>query len=430
LATIIRDLLIESLAYGGSGLGRHEGKVIFVPFTKPGDHVRYRVIKEKKRYCEAVVEEVLVPAPNRRQPPCPVFGICGGCQWQHLPYADQTEWKENIFRSILEKQAGIDPGLIRPLATAPREWNYRSRAQLKIRLTERGLMMGFYRRGSHFVANTNSCPILHPRLNEAWALFRDGLAEAPDPGHVPQLDLETDDDGHIRSVLHYIGNQSKDMVDFFRPLVEKADITLFLQSGRKDTLLPVHGREELTIRVDDPALRLCYGAGGFAQVNLDQNRALVDEITGLLPPENRWRVLDLFCGMGNFSLPIARRVRQVVGVENFAPSITRAKLNAAGCGLNNVEFHALPASGSATKFSAEGTFDLVMLDPPRSGAYEVIKELVDVKPPRIVYVSCDPPTLGRDLLPLVYGGYRVEWSRPFDLFPQTHHTESVTLLVR
>jgi 23S rRNA (uracil1939-C5)-methyltransferase len=429
-SNVIEELTIESLAYGGHGLGHHAGKVVFVPFTAPGDQVRCRVQREKKRYAEAVVDEILSPAPDRRTPPCPVFGECGGCQWQHLPYAVQLIWKSRIFRSILERQAGIDPSLVRPVAGAPEEWGYRSRAQIKIRRTDRGLAMGFFRRGSHYVVDAASCPILQPRLNETWALFRQWLERAPDSERLPQLDLETGDDGRIRAVLHYIGSRPGEIADYLRPRVVEADVSLLLQSGRKDSIVQVAGTQDLSIRVGDPFLNLRYGPGGFAQINLDQNRAMVGESLALFPERGQQRILDLFCGMGNFSLPLSRRIGHVVGVENYEPAIAKARQNASANGIDNAEFHALPAAGATSRFSREGLFDLILLDPPRSGAYDVSKELVDSGAGQILYISCDPPTLARDLLPLIHGGYRVAWSRPFDLFPQTHHTESMTLLTR
>jgi 23S rRNA (uracil1939-C5)-methyltransferase len=429
-SNVIEALTIESLAYGGLGLGHHAGKVVFVPFTAPGDRVRCRVQQDKKRHAEAVVEEILSFAPERRTPPCPAFGDCGGCQWQHLPYAAQLSWKSRIFRSILERQAGIDPSLVLPVVGAPQEWGYRSRAQLKIRRTNSGLAMGFYRRGSHYVVDVAACPILHPRLNETWALFRPWLERAPGSNLCPQLDLETGDDGRVRAILHYIGGQPEEIAKYFLPLAAEADISLFLQSGRKDSLVQVSGMKDLVIRVGDPALDLQYGPGGFAQINLDQNRAMVKEALALFPVAGSQRILDLFCGMGNFSLPLARRTGHVVGVENYRPSIAKARQNAVANGIENTEFHALPAAGAIGLFSKEERFDLILLDPPRKGAYDVAREIAASGVERILYVSCDPPTLARDLLPLVHGGYRVVWSRPFDLFPQTHHTESMTLLCK
>jgi 23S rRNA (uracil1939-C5)-methyltransferase len=208
-----------------------------------------------------------------------------------------------------------------------------------------------------------------------------------------------------------------------------AGISLFIQCGRKETLLRVCGEDALHILPLEPGgLRLAYGAGGFAQVNLEQNRQLVREVCSAAALTGRERVLDLFCGMGNFSLPLALQAGEVVGVENYAPAIAQAERNSRTNGLANTRFHARPAEAAIRDVAAARAFDLVVLDPPRTGAYEVMRELLRVLPQRIIYVSCDPPTLARDLVPLLHGGYEVTWSRPFDLFPQTYHTESVTVL--
>ena len=431
MTQVISDLLIESLAYGGNGLGRHDGKVIFVPGAVPGDRIRCRVIKSKKSFAEARLEKLLQPAVERCQPECPVFAECGGCQWQHIPYAAQCLWKEKIFSDLLLRQAGVDPSRVKPLVAAPEPWHYRSRAQLKLRRVDGHLVMGFYRRGSHFVIDHRHCAILHPQLNEAAQLFRRWLNDFSHAHRIPQLDLGIGDDGQRRAVLHYLDSDSSLVGDYLRARVAEAGIALFVQTGRKDTLQPVWGEEELRIEVGDPPLQLAYGPGGFAQINLVQNRALVGAVVEAVVGCRAERVLDLYCGMGNLSLPVARQAEEVIGVEDFAPAIDKARQNALVNGIDNATFYALSAEGAASRLAAEGKpFDLVMLDPPRSGAYGVIKELLEFKPRHILYVSCEPPTLVRDLLPLLHGGYCLEWSQPYDLFPQTHHIESVTLLRR
>lgn len=431
MSQVIAELLIEALAYGGSGLGHHDGKVVFVAGTAPGDRVRCRVSKAKKRFAEAQLEEVLQPSAERCPADCPVFGQCGGCQWQHLPYAEQCSWKEKIFADLLQRQAGIAKSYVRPLVAAPDPWHYRSRAQLKVRCVKGQLVMGFYRRGSHFIVDHRHCAILHPRLNESAKLFRRWLSSFHHAHRIPQLDLGVGDDGQVRAVLHYLDRQTAELKDFLRPLVAEAGIFLFVQTGRKATLQPVWGKEDLHIEVGEPTLQLAYGPGGFAQINLEQNRRLVKTVVDTVSLCGARRVLDLYCGMGNLSLPVAGQVDEVVGVEEFAPAIAKARLNAETNGIANAAFHRLPAEGAATSLTASsGSFDMVMLDPPRSGAYEVVKELLTLRPRHILYVSCEPPTLARDLQPLLHGGYGLVWSRPYDLFPQTHHIESVTLLCR
>jgi 23S rRNA (uracil1939-C5)-methyltransferase len=426
---MIKRLRIERLTYGGAGIGRHEGKAIFVPCTAPGDLVDCRIVREKKRYAEGELVALLESGSGRRTPACPLFGRCGGCQWQHLDYGEQARWKEEIFRDTLVRQANVPPDLVLPLAQAPEEWGYRSRVQFKCRQTEAGLVMGFYRSGSHYVIDVPHCPIAAPAVNRALEHFRDWLSASPCPEKIPQVDVAVDDEARLRVVVHVLDGREGELAAYLRPLAEGVGYALFLQSGRKDSLRLVTGAEDLHIHPETGNdLRLAYGPGGFAQVNLPQNRQLVAEVLAALDNTTPERVLDLFCGMGNFSLPLARLASEVVGVEDYAPSIAKARANAADNGLTNAFFHARPAERAAEFFSREKPFDLVLLDPPRTGAYAVTRELARLRPPRILYVSCDPPTLARDLAPLLHGGYRLEWSRPFDLFPQTHHTESLTSL--
>jgi len=425
------SLLIDTLSYGGSGVGRLDGKAVFVPLSAPGDRVLCRIVRDRKRYAEGEVLELIEPSVLRRSPLCPVFGECGGCQWQHLPYAEQGRWKERIFSDTLQRQAGVAEAVLRPLLPAPQEWGYRSRVQFKCRQTADGFVMGFYRRGSHYVVDIPSCPITVPRLNELLSLFRHWLADSPCPERIPQVDMEYDDESKVRIVVHHLGGESALLADYLLPLAVQAGVSLFLQSGRKETLRRVCGEEDLHIHPLGPGRqRLAYGPGGFAQVNLDQNRSLVEYLLAAADLDGGERVLELFCGMGNFSLPMALRAREIIGVENYAPAIERANANARYNGIKNVRFHATAAETAMLRLASADGCDLVVLDPPRTGAYSVMKELLRLRPGRVIYVSCDPVTLARDLVPLLHGGYEVLASRPIDLFPQTYHTESVTVLRR
>lgn len=430
MSQVIADLSIESLAYGGNGLGYHDGKVIFVPQTAPGDRISCRVVRSKKRYAEARIEKILEPSAGRCHPPCPVFGLCGGCQWQHLPYSSQGRWKGQVFADLLCRQAGIDRAFIRPLVAAPEPLHYRSRVQLKLKVKGQQLLMGFYRRGSHVVIDHPQCLILHPRLNQAAKVFRAALGGFVHSRQMPQLDLGMGDDGQVRAVLHYHGNAGAAVADFLRPRISAAGISLFLQDRRKCAPRLVCGTEDLYLAVGEPLLSLAYGPGGFAQVNLEQNRALIQTVTDAVRENAAKRVLDLYCGMGNLSLPVAHLANEVVGVEDFAPAIAKASSNARRNNISNAFFHNLSAVGAASKVANGRGFDFVMLDPPRSGAFSVVPDLLALQPRHILYVSCEPPTLVRDLKPLLQNGYGLEWSKPFDFFPQTHHIESVTLLHR
>ena len=430
MAEYIDDLLIESLAYGGSGIGHHNGKVVFVPLVAPGDRVRCSVSRQKKRFVESEVDQLLVSSDARIAPACPVFGKCGGCQWQHLPYSEQCIWKERIFKDFLLRKLGVSPEVVLPIVPSPQEWGYRSRVQFKCVDTSKGFQVGFYRRGSHNVIPVASCPIIHPALNQAKELLRVWISNTRWAKQVPQIDLAVDDQDRVRAVIHSLVSNVDDFVAHLKLRAADSGIALFVQSNRKAAPLHVCGPLELIVEVDIPVLRLGYGPGGFAQINLPQNRAMVREVIGSLISNPPSRVLDLFCGMGNFSLPVARLAQEIIGVEAYPQSIEMARLNARLNEIGNAAFFAREAFGAATLYGSDLPLDLVILDPPRSGAYDVVRELVAVQPAKILYVSCDPPTLVRDLQVLLNDGYRLTWSRPFDLFPQTHHTESISFLER
>ncbi len=424
---IIGPLKIEALVNGGAGLAREQGRVIFVPDTVPGDVVFCRLAREKKRYAEAVLTEVLQPSAQRCAPPCPVAAECGGCQWQQLPYSEQLRWKQQLFQDTLIRKCRVSAERLLPIVPSPRQWGYRSRVQIKCFNSGQGFVCGFFRPKSRNVVAIERCPVIAPELNELLMELRQLIAASTLSQHVPQLDLAIGDDGHRRAVVHYLGTATEQLVALLSPLAEKLDVALLVQSSKKASLL-VAGDPELEISVDQPPINLNYAAGGFAQINLPQNRQLVEAVLAAARLTGQERVLDLYCGMGNFSLPLARRSSRVCGVEDYAPSIELARRNAARNQLENVEFHVCSAEAALARFGGSSGFDLLVLDPPRAGAYALAKQLAAEPVKRLIYVSCDPQTLARDLQLLVNAGYRLISSQPFDMFPHTFHVESLTLL--
>jgi len=425
---VIGPLRIESLANGGAGIARHEGRVIFVPGTSPGDLVQCRLVDEKKRYAEAIVESLLEASATRRVPPCPVASECGGCQWQHLPYSEQLHWKERLFHDTLIRQAGIQQEFLLPIVPAPQEWAYRSRVQMKCHRSRQEFVTGFFRPKSHYVVPMTSCPVIPPELNQLLNVLKTILSGSKFTGEIPQIDLALGDDGKQRAVVHYLGKRKEELITLLGANKTATQADLFLQRGRSESLTSIVGDGLLSVTVDTPPLTLNYTPGGFAQINLTQNRTLIQAVLAAAKLTGSERVLDLYCGMGNFSLPLSRYSRTVIGVENFSASIAQAKLNALANGIENAQFYARPAEGALEYFSARGSVDLLLLDPPRSGAYGLMKELLCHPVRRVIYVSCDPQTLARDLKPLLNGGYRLGMSQPIDMFPQTYHCESLTIL--
>jgi len=433
------EIAIEKLCYGGAGLGRVEGKACFVPFTAPGDRARIRVVKEKRSFIEGELLELLEPAPTRIAPPCAIFGSCGGCDWQFLPYAEQLRLKGDIFADSLRRLGRVESDAILPVLPSPEPYGYRSRIQLKLAVKEGKLKLGFFKCGSHQVVDAPvGCPIAHPLLNRIAAQFRALLARLPDLERLSQLDLALGDPEDSVAVLHFSGD---DPAPLSRALLaaraELPEVSgLFLRCGSKSRLVKVFGVDSLGYLVPaglwpgSRALELRFGRGGFSQVNYRQNLALIRTVWQWGELNAGMRLLDLYCGNGNLSVPIAPYLGEVIGVEGYAPSIDDARANAKANGIGNASYQVSDAALAVKRLAARGErFDLVLLDPPRSGA-EQVAEIARLKPDTIIYVSCDPPTLSRDLALLAEEGYRVTRSQPVDMFPQTYHLESVTQLKR
>ena len=422
---MIIELAVTAMANGGSGIGHHNGKAVFVAGAVAGDVVRCRIEQNKKRYARARLLEVLEASPQRCRPLCAAFGECGGCDWQQMPYAQQCYWKQQLFADNCRRHGHIDEGKILPLVAAEQTWAYRSRVQFKCYNSAAGFVIGFYRRGSHYVVGVDTCPVLETRLNELIAPLRAVFDGSDYAACVPQIDAAVGSNGARRVVVHYIGNAREEFCRWLLRRCAAIDGALLVQCGRKSSLTLLRGDADLAIEVDEPPLRLCYGAGGFAQIHLQQNRRLVEMVVRGSAVGSTDSVLDMYCGMGNFSLPLARRAARVTGVEDYAPSITSARRNASAAGLDNTTFYAAAVEGYLRQCTA--AVDVVVLDPPRSGARAALDGIMALRPRTIVYVSCDPHTLMRDLA-ILGRDYSVTTIQAVDMFPHTCHTEAVAIL--
>ena len=433
------EVTIERMCFGGAGFGRLDGKACFVPFTAPGDRARIRVVKEKRSFLEGELLELPVPSPLRVDPACPLFGSCGGCNWQHLPYAEQLKQKGEIFGETLRRIGRVPGECLLPPAPSENRYGYRSRIQLKLSRKGGTTALGFFRGSSHEVVDApGGCPIADPLLNRITGEFRALLPGLAELAVLTQIDLAIGDDGESVAVLHHDGKDPAPLTEAL--LGARARLPsvsgLFLRLGAKSRIEKVFGIDSLSYGM--PAglfpgsrpMRLRFGRGGFSQVNYPQNLRLIRTVFEMAELAGTERVLDLYCGNGNISVPIAPFVGKLVGVEGYAPSIDDALANAKANGVVNASFQVSDAALAVGRLAARGErFDLVILDPPRSGA-EAVGGLARLAPKSIIYVSCDPPTLSRDLALLGEKGYQVESSQPVDMFPQTYHLESVTLLKR
>ncbi len=429
----IKEIKIDSLAHGGRGVGRLEGKAVFVPLTAPGDKVLFHPVKEKKGYIEGELVEVVKPSSLRREPPCAVYGDCGGCNWQHLPYDDQAAAKESIFRETLWRLGTVAEEAFLPIIPAPSEWRYRNRAQFKTHFAEGKLHVGFYRRKSHVVIDIESCPLMSPLINDVMKAMKGGLANAPFRESMTQIEIAVNDhDNRAVAVVHLTVHPSKEELRFAEKQLSTIEALagLFFQSDRKHKMIKAFAREDglLSYQLDsgEKNMELSFSPGGFTQVNYVQNRRLVEEVLALARRRKPGRLLDLYAGIGNFSLPLAACTEEVIAIEGYAGAIADGERNAFAGGIKNCRFITGDALKELNKLDLQ-TFDTVLIDPPRVGAAPVMKRLATSGIPTIIYVSCNPATLARDLRYLTREGYKIKSSQPIDLFPQTYHIESITV---
>lgn len=379
------ELEIETLAAGGDGLGRGpDGRVVFVPFTAPGDRVRVEIVERRNRFARGVAQELTRAAPGRTDPLCPVFGQCGGCAWQHLAYPVQLEAKRTILHDALERIARLPVPAAFPLHPSPEPYGYRSRARV---LASRG-RVGFRRRRSSSVCATRRCPILVPELDRALAALAD---DPPRPSGEWELSVGI---------------------------------------GGRTALAPFPVRDSSAwVEVEAAGERLRVSSGSFVQANALLREALLAAVVRAAGTGKG--LLELFAGAGFFTLALARGFRHVVAVESNPIAVADLEENLTAIGMDHVDIAAEPAERVLEDWRvAMRVPDVVVLDPPRVGLEPEARDaLATLGAPRIVYVSCDPATLARDLGVLGDRGYELEGLEGFDLFPQTPHVEAVAVMV-
>ncbi|MGC9334975.1 MAG: 23S rRNA (uracil(1939)-C(5))-methyltransferase RlmD [Anaerolineae bacterium] len=401
---------LTKMAHGGDALGRHEGKVIFVPYTIPGETVRVRIVEDKGHYAFAQLIEVVEPSRHRVDPPCPYFGQgkCGGCQWQHIGYDAQLQLKAGILADQLERIGGVEKPRVHSTLPDESGWMYRNHAQFRP-AREGGL--GFKRVSSDDVIAIDYCMILHPLLSDLYGMI--------------DLDVE----GLVRLVLR-VGTATDDRLIGFEmegdmppALVsdEAVSCVLLLNDGGYANLV---GDNSVTEVVAERSYRV--SATSFFQVNTLQAAELVRQAMAYLDLQGNETVLDAFCGVGLFTIHLAEQAELVIGVESSPSAVDDLLENTEG--HDNIEI----VEGIVEDVLPEITvpLDAALLDPPRGGIDRfALDALVELGPERIVYVSCDPATLARDAKRLRSSGYRLIETQPVDLFPQTYHVESVSLFI-
>jgi 23S rRNA (uracil1939-C5)-methyltransferase len=405
---------IERLTYGPDALAHHGRCVVFVPFAAPGDHAAVRVDERPHGYVRAHVERLLAPGPARVEPFCPVFGACGGCQWQHVGVDAQRDAKRAIVAEQLARLGGLRDVDVPPTRAAGAGRAYRSRITLAVD----GRRLGYRRARSHALVPIDDCPIAVPPV----AAFVPAAA-AWVAGAAPVLaSLAIAEGRHgvvvVAEVAEPLDDAVRDAAEAWR--ASRPELQGLVLRG--DTRL-VLGDPTVSVPLEDD-LTLVAPADVFTQVNAEMNPLLVTAVLEAAAVAPGAIALDLYCGAGNFALPLARRGAVVHAIDDERPAIDAGRANATRTGIADVRFECADVAAALARLP-RGHLDVVVLDPPRRGARFAVAPLARLRPARIVYVSCDPATLARDARALAAAGYRLLRAQPLDCFPQTHHVETV-----
>jgi 23S rRNA (uracil1939-C5)-methyltransferase len=426
---------IESLDQEGRGIAHHEGKVIFIEGALIGEHVTYQSFRKKPHYEFARVVEIFQHSAIRTEPGCKHFKICGGCAMQHVEHTAQVAVKQRVLEDSIAHIGKLKPEqILPPLYGAP--WGYRKRARLSARYVQKKSreLVGFHEKHSSFVADLDSCDILPPHVSALIVPLKDLIGQLSIRERIPQIELAVGDAVTVL-VLRILDPLSADDEALLKIFADQYKIQFWTQTKGPETVLPFYPLDAPPLYYTIPAFDIImpFSPIEFTQVNSDINQILIGRAIELLNPQPDEIVADLFCGIGNFSLPLARRAAQVVGVEGSEVMVKRATQNAA---RNNLSDKTKFLAADLFKITEEsmaalGRFDKMLIDPPRDGAAEVVKSFGEHAPRSIVYVSCNPSTLARDAATLVNEkGYKLRAAGVINMFPHTAHVESMALFER
>ncbi|MFZ9035539.1 MAG: 23S rRNA (uracil(1939)-C(5))-methyltransferase RlmD [Francisellaceae bacterium] len=428
---------IVAMSHEGRGIARVEGKTVFIPFALPHEVVRFEYTHVSKNYDEGRLIDVVNPSSERVTPPCSWFENCGGCALQHVDPKAQIAFKQNTLMDHFKHFGhGVSPDEVLPPLLSENTEGYRGKARLGVRFVTKKnrVLVGFRERNGRFLADIDSCQVLDPRVGQKIIELQKLIADLSIYSHIPQIEVAVDDD-HVGLVIRHLEPFTADDFNVLKDFAIAHDFWIYLQAKGPETVYLFYPEADvepvqMSYFLDDFDISIHFEPGDFTQVNRRLNQKMVAYALDLLALKSDDRVLDLFCGLGNFSLPLARRCQSVTGVEGDEAMTTRAAINARNNGLHNIDFYAanLFEDIAAHRWVRSAHFTKMLLDPPRAGAEMVCRQIEKIAPERIVYVSCDPATLARDAGILVNEkGYRLLKAGVMDMFPHTTHVESIAV---
>ncbi len=447
------ELEIESLNHEGRGVTRIEGKVGFVDGALTGEKVSAKYVRKRSSFDEFTTLEVIEPSSSRVAPGCEYFGICGGCSLRHLHSDDQVNLKESVLLDQLQHATGLDTEKFELLPQLRGDTDhYRKKARLAIRVVMKkgGVLVGFREKYSSFITDMKNCQILDASVAGLIPKMREFIMNLDGAMEIPQIEVAVGEDSDtdvttaeasdttadvrpVALIFRHLKPLSESDLAALTDFARQESFQLYLQPAGPDSVHKVwpEGEERLRYYLPEFGLQLAFHPQDFTQVNSSINRQIVSRAISMLDLQDEDSVLDLFCGLGNFTLAAAKHCGRVIGVEGSAAMVERGYENASLNNVSNAQFFAADLTRSITdKEWAQQHFDKILLDPPRSGALEIMSEIAALNAARIVYVSCNPATLARDSAQLIKAGYELKSAGVMDMFPHTTHVESIALFVR
>ena len=418
-------LEIDSLSYGPYGIGRVEGKAVMIPNTAPGDRVSAHIVESRERYAVGELVRLLRPSPARQPPPCPYVGECGGCPWQHVRYEAQLTAKQQNVASALRRIGKLEGFDLRPIVPSANEYHYRRRIRLQLDERQR---LGFYQPSSHRLVEIDACRIAVEAVNECLAALRSWIRQTH--GTLKYLEIVTGDrPGEVvlvaKSTAGFVPN---DQAAWRRLVEQEPRIRGLILTGRD--WRRTWGNTRISLLTEDH-ICLTVEADVFTQINPEGNRRILTELLTTGDFTDQDRVLELYGGPGNFTLSIAKRAREVVAVEGHRPSVDSGKQSAQLNHLSNINWIVSDVPAAVERLvKRRENFTKIVLDPPRAGAKGIVRHLASLGAEKILYISCNPATLARDLGALAARGYKLTLAQPVDLFPHTFHVEVLALMER
>lgn len=422
---------VESLSHDGRGVAHVDGKVVFIDDALAGEEVEFVYTDKHKDYNQGRAVKINQPAPERVSPECAHYGVCGGCSFQHVADEQQILLKQGLLQEQFSRLGKVEiPAIWQPLTAA--YWGYRAKARMGVKYVEKKgrVLVGFRERGQPFLAEIDSCKVMHPLIGENLLALSEMIGQLSIKTQIPQIEVAIGDNDCVLAfrVMQPASDADKEIL---RAFAHKLGISICLQSKGVDTIKPLEGEPEVlpSYALPDYGIRFKFRPAMFTQVNYAINRQMIRRVMETFALTKDDVVLDLFCGLGNFTLPLATQAGRVVGVEGDLSLINHARENALLNQLDNVEFYAADLSKDVSGQAwARQTYTKVLLDPSRAGASEVLHNLKRWQPQQIIYVSCNPSTLARDAGILVHElGYTLIKAGVMDMFPQTSHVESIAL---